>query len=232
MPDCIKIVSLSLARDWPGKANRGRPGHGTVTSWKFSCYPALEPLAFAHSKGILHRDLKPSNIMIGPFGEVLLMDWGLAKVAAASNGCPTPRTYLNSGASPATGVVGTPGYMSPEQALGQTADQRSDIFSLGAVMAFLLTNSVDQGGTPLSSASRPLAAICAKAMASDPALRYQSVDDLVSDISRYLEQAPVGAYRESFLDRAHRFMNRRGAAIALILVYLVMRGLFIFFAKR
>jgi serine/threonine protein kinase len=191
-------------------------------------------LAFAHSKGILHRDLKPSNIMIGPFGEVLLMDWGLAKVAAASHGCAdsTPRTLLNSGASPATGVVGTPGYMSPEQASGQTADQRSDIFSLGAVMAFLLTNSVDQGGGSRRSPSRPLAAICAKAMAPDPTSRYQSVDELVLDISRYLEHAPVGAYQESFLDRAHRLVNRHGAAIALILVYLVMRGLFIFFAKR
>jgi eukaryotic-like serine/threonine-protein kinase len=195
-----------------------------------------EPLAFAHSKGILHRDLKPSNIMIGPFGEVLLMDWGLAKVVATGNGCAsstpdTPRTYLNSGAAAATGVVGTPGFMSPEQALGQTADQRSDIFSLGSVMAFLLTNGVDHG-TPLSSSPRPLAAICAKAMAPDAACRYQSVDELVSDISRYLEQTPVGAYRESFLDRAHRLINRHQAAIVLILVYLVMRGLFIFFARH
>jgi serine/threonine protein kinase len=194
-----------------------------------------EPLAFAHSKGIVHRDLKPSNIMIGPFGEVLLMDWGLAKVVATGNGhaSSTKDTLrTNSAASPATGVVGTPGYMSPEQALGRTADQRSDIFSLGAVMAFLLTNGVDQGGTPLSSPPRPLAAICAKAMAPDPASRYQSVDELVSDISRYLEQTPVGAYRESFLDGAHRLINRHQAAIVLILIYLVMRSLFIFFARR
>ena len=99
-------------------------------------------------------------------------------------------------------------------------------------MAFLLTNGVDQGGTPLSSPPRPLAAICAKAMAPDPASRYQSVDGLVSDISRYLEQTPVGAYRESFLDRAHRLINRHQAAIVLILIYLVMRSLFIFFARR
>lgn len=196
-----------------------------------------EPLAFAHSKGILHRDLKPSNIMIGLFGEVLLMDWGLAKVVATGNGyaSPTPgapQAYLNSGASPATGVVGTPGYMSPEQVLGQTVDQRSDIFSLGSVMAFLLSSGVDQHGAPLSSPSRPLAAICAKAMAADPASRYQSVDELVSDISRYLEQTPVVAYRESFLDRADRLINRHQAAIVLILVYLLMRGLFIFFARR
>ncbi|MFY9610516.1 MAG: serine/threonine-protein kinase [Blastocatellia bacterium] len=121
-----------------------------------------EAVAFAHARGVIHRDLKPENIMVGPFGEVLVMDWGVAKVL--SDGVPddasaTDRGFevraiqdvdliatlpLAGGASGDTKggtVIGTPAYMAPEQAMGKTdlLDQRSDVFALGAILYFLFT---------------------------------------------------------------------------------------------
>lgn len=193
-----------------------------------------EPLAFAHSKGVLHRDLKPGNIMIGPFGEVLVMDWGLAKrIDAPSPVTLRARSSDAAGANPpATGVVGTPGFMAPEQERGEAASPRSDIFSLGAVMAFTLENFAPKAQKLFDSLPRPLRSICKKAMAEDPKLRYESVEALTSDISKYLEQMPVGAYRENIWERAARLTNRHATAIVLILAYLCMRGLLILFAKR
>jgi eukaryotic-like serine/threonine-protein kinase len=194
-----------------------------------------EPLAFAHSRGVLHRDLKPGNIMIGAFGEVLVMDWGLAKRVHGPSGpeftAPADPGRSNvGGTDPAgTGVVGTPGFMSPEQARGDAATVRSDIFSLGAVMAFTLANSASESRNSLP---RQVKAICEKAMAADPALRYDSAEALAADISKYLEQKPVSAYHENVLERAARVMNRHATAIVLVLAYLLMRGLFILFAKR
>jgi serine/threonine protein kinase len=194
-----------------------------------------EPLAFAHSRGVLHRDLKPGNIMIGPFGEVLLMDWGLAKrIQFPSPAAVTPLSVHSaereSANSAATGSVGTPGFMSPEQARAEAASPQSDIFSLGAVMGFILANSAAKNA--FHSLPRPLRSICEKAMAENPALRYASVEALASDISRYLEQMPVSAYRENILERSARLIKRNAAAIVLVLAYLLMRGLFILLAKR
>jgi len=194
-----------------------------------------EPLAFAHSRAVLHRDLKPQNVMIGPFGEVLVMDWGLAKHIDAPS--PVPLLPASSHAladanPPATGVVGTPGFMAPEQERGEAASPRSDIFSLGAVMAFTLESFAPKSERAFDSLPRPLRSICKKAMAADPTLRYESVEALASDISKYLEQMPVSAYRENMLERTARLTNRHATAIVLILVYLCMRGLLILFAKR
>jgi len=188
-----------------------------------------EPVAYAHSKGVLHRDLKPENIMIGPFGEVLVMDWGLAKRIGAPDAKQDEELNASVARSvPATGVVGTPGYMSPEQAQGASADERSDIFSLGAVMVFVLANSE----RPFGSLHRPLQAICTKAMAADPADRYQSVADLTADVDHFVEQLPITAYKENSYERLQRFAIRHGAAIVLICAYLLMRILFIIFNRR
>jgi serine/threonine protein kinase len=192
-----------------------------------------EPLAFAHSKGVLHRDLKPSNIMIGPFGEVLVMDWGLAKLSARDWPItPSSDGPERSSRSDTTGIVGTPGYMSPEQARGGPVDGRTDIFSLGAVTAFVLTNTVPGETGSFESLPRQLKAICRKAAAPDVSTRYSSVGDFTSDISRYMEQRAVTAYRESILDHCARIIARHGTAIGLIVVYLVMRVLFILLARH
>jgi eukaryotic-like serine/threonine-protein kinase len=209
-------------------------GLGSVSEGLRLILRIAEPLAFAHSKGVLHRDLKPGNIMIGPFGEVLVMDWGLAKRidarAPVVSIWSVPRSDAASADPPATGVVGTPGFMSPEQARGEAASPQSDIYSLGAVMAFTLANGASKKS--FESLPPPLRSICEKAMATNPAMRYESVEALASDISRYLEQAPVSAYRENIWERAARLMNRHATAIVLVLVYLFMRGLLILFAKR
>ena len=203
-----------------------------------------EPLAFAHSKGILHRDLKPENVMIGPFGEVLVMDWGVAKVKDAVR--PEAGTEVQGYSSSSLSIdlsetahgriLGTPGYMSPEQARGENGsiDERTDIYSLGAILAFMLAGGgpeeLDRSG-PSQPVPRSLRAICAKAMAPDPATRYASVQELSSDVAKYLEGLPVTAYREGIFERARRVFARHRVAIVLVAAYLLMRLLFILFSR-
>ena len=175
-----------------------------------------EAVSFAHSHGVLHRDLKPQNIMVGPFGEVLVMDWGISKVmgerdSKGGRACGKDETGHGT-------VLGTPGYMAPEQARGEAADERSDIYSLGAVLQFM--NSGDER-------SKVVSAICAKAMADDRAQRYCSVRDLGQDVAHFLDALPVSAYPESWLTRTWRWADKNRAWLLLILAYLVMRTLFI-----
>lgn len=198
-----------------------------------------EPLDFAHAHGFVHRDLKPENIMIGAFAEILIMDWGLAKAGPAD--LQNPPSQIDSGPTVNRsrdtrpgGVLGTPGYMSPEQAHGQTRiDYRTDIYSLGAILCFLLNESA--GSNPLATSAtvpRALRAISAKALDPDPNARYQSAGDLAADVVRYLNGAPVTAYPESLLERASRVFARHQTAVVLVAAYLLMRVLFILFARR
>jgi len=202
---------------------------------------------------VLHRDLKPANVMVGPFGEVLVMDWGLAKIlgnAKQSSAQPTDadRTVFQTTPNISAGdnatettkvtghgtVMGTPGYMSPEQARGDvdSLDARSDIFSLGALLRFLLTSKPSDGAHASSRLDRPLESICSKATAPAPADRYGSVQELALDVSRYLDGLAVVAHRESFLDKSFRFYRRYRFFILLILAYLLMRMLLLVFLKR
>jgi serine/threonine-protein kinase len=204
-----------------------------------------EPLAFAHSRGIIHRDLKPANIMIGPFGEVLVMDWGLAKLSADSrdadvNGIAGAESRKQAGLSdlPPTAhgaILGTPGYMSPEQQRGETGslDRRTDVYGLGAVMDFILRSSHSSSDSNGRKAAlpKPLAAICDRAMAADIDSRYGSVEEMSEDIGRYLDGLPVCAYRENVMERAARLFSRHQVAIVLLLAYLLMRLLFIAFSR-
>ena len=210
-----------------------------------------EAVAFAHARGVLHRDLKPANIMVGPFGEVLVMDWGLAKILlsearSADRGADPEATILEKPKQPGdaddstkssviTGhgtVMGTPGYMSPEQARGEVEvlDARSDIFSLGALLRFILTQKTPGGFTP--RLDRSLAAICAKATAEQRESRYSAVQDLGQDVSRYLDGLAVGAHRESIFEKAARFYRRYRFFILLILAYLAMRVILLLVLKR
>jgi len=209
-----------------------------------------EPVAFAHAKGFVHRDLKPDNVMVGSFGEVMVMDWGIAKIAGRLN--PDESSAVQTGDGT---IVGTRGFMAPEQARGAVdeIDQRADVFSLGAILFLLLSNDVHDGSDPLphlrhrrlpteaaSEASawrrlgvaRPLAAICAKALAMDPGARYQTVADLAVDVARYRAGHAVGAYRETAFERLARFGRTYRPAILLILAYIVMRALVAFLAGR
>ena len=199
-----------------------------------------EAVSFAHAHNVLHRDLKPQNIMVGPFGEVLVMDWGLAKLLDAESSTVREdiapknsgqRAVLPGGgpseAETAHGVVlGTPGYMAPEQARGEVeaVGPSADIYSLGAVLKFLIE------GTP--GDSKALAAIAGKATAEDVKQRYRSVEELSNDIAQYLDGLPVSAYPEGAMARLWRWMVKNSAWLLLILAYLLMRALFILWRTR
>jgi serine/threonine protein kinase len=213
-----------------------------------------DAVGFAHARGVLHRDLKPANIMVGPFGEVLVMDWGLAKILReeVSNRAleadpdatvlevPTqvtaPRDTTEISAVTGHGtVMGTLGYMSPEQARGDVehVDARSDIFSLGALLRFLLTGKPEESSTPSGTrVEKSLAAICAKATATPPAGRYPNVQELALDVSRYLDGLAVEAHREGIFEKLGRFYRRYRFFILLIAAYLVMRVLILLFMHR
>jgi serine/threonine protein kinase len=211
-----------------------------------------DAVAFAHARGVLHRDLKPANIMVGAFGEVLVMDWGLAKILkptqADTSGEDPDATILrapdghresddSTKATQVTGqgtVLGTPGYMSPEQATGDIAhlDERCDIYSLGALLRFLSASAPHSNSRFDSPGDKSLEAICSKATAHDPAARYSSVSEFSADISRYLDGLPISARKESFVEKLARFYRRHHIAILLIAAYLAMRVLILIFSHR
>ncbi|MBL8812682.1 MAG: serine/threonine protein kinase, partial [Planctomycetaceae bacterium] len=168
-------------------------------------------VAYAHEQGVIHRDIKPANIISGPFGEVLLLDWGLAKVAGESTedllSNPQGRPDFDTLETRDGEVLGTPAFASPEQLLAR-ADEittLSDVYSLGATLFVLLTGSVSSGSSAFHehlnrlkhgdrfsvhqqnpSIPAALEAICRQAMAIDPAQRYGSALQLADDLNCYL----------------------------------------------
>jgi eukaryotic-like serine/threonine-protein kinase len=198
-----------------------------------------DAVAFAHARKILHRDLKPENIMVGSFGEVLVMDWGIAKslrggggldAATQANEASLAHDTSDSAITAHGAILGTPGYMAPEQARGEVGslDERSDVYSLGAILQYLLKPNLDSSAT----APRPLAAIARKAMAPNPVDRYTSAGELGLDVSRYLDGLPVSAYPENIWRRAARWASRYRVAIVLVLTYLVVRALLLLWFRR
>jgi serine/threonine protein kinase len=214
-----------------------------------------EAVSFAHAHGVLHRDLKPENIMVGPFGEVLVMDWGVAKLTRETGeGDINGTTWQRNSDSVETvhgTVVGTRAYMAPEQARGESVDERADVYALGAILHSLLTGHPptdigqsqreSQARTRLMSKSaavagsrrlelisgqqapRRLNAICSKALAQEPDGRYASAQELAADVARYLDGLPVRAYRENVVERAGRWLDKNRFVTILIVAYLVMR---------
>jgi serine/threonine protein kinase len=186
-----------------------------------------DTVAFAHARGVIHRDLKPENIMVGEFGEVLVLDWGVAKVLHGSDPANAAADAEPGRSGPATGhgtVLGTPGYMAPEQARGDGAiDERADVFGLGAILQFMLTGLPPGSQDGSAGLPRALRAIWAKAQAPDPGERYPDVGALGRDVSRYRAGAAVEAHAEGPGERLARFARAYRVPIVLVLSYLAMR---------
>jgi serine/threonine protein kinase len=187
-----------------------------------------EPIAFAHARGVIHRDLKPDNVMVGAFGEVMVMDWGTAKTVDRRESAVDSR---GDDAEIAHGtIVGTRGFMAPEQSSGaEDIDARADVYGLGAILFLLLTDTMPPASGDAAAAlrrysvPRPLTAICARALAVSPASRYQTVAALGDDVARYRAGRAVEAYRETAVEKVARFARTYRTAILLVLAYIVMR---------
>ncbi|MBI3466206.1 MAG: serine/threonine protein kinase [Planctomycetes bacterium] len=200
-------------------------------------------IAYAHSRGIVHRDIKPANIMLGKYGETLVVDWGLARPFQRSEAerATGEETLMPPLSPPASGgmaapvdqtqpgqAMGTPAYMSPEQANGQwnQLGPASDIYSLGATLYELVSGQppfqgdqvdvlarVRRGEFPppqqlIRNVPAGLDAVCSKAMSLRPEARYRSATELAAEVDRWLADEPVGVYREPFSARAGRWMRR------------------------
>jgi tetratricopeptide (TPR) repeat protein len=210
-----------------------------------------QTVAYAHSRGVIHRDLKPANVMLGQFGETLVVDWGLAKVVgrpeevrAAGHG-ETLVPSAESGASETAmgSAIGTPAYMSPEQAAGRwdVVAQPADVYSLGAVLYTVLTGKpplekgnwpemqqrIQRGDFPRPREVKPdvpraLESVCLKAMALDVPARYPSAEALAADVEHWMAGEPVVAYREPLAARARRWMRNHRTLVSGAVVFLLV----------
>jgi hypothetical protein len=207
-------------------------------------------VAYAHSRGVIHRDLKPANVMLGKYGETLVVDWGLAKPVERTEADrllgeetlePTPgsgedATHLGL-------AMGTPAFMSPEQVAGRwdAVGPASDIFSLGAILYALLTGRAPYPGgkeEAMARASaadyplprrvnpatpRALEAVCLKALAPNPADRYATALELAAEVERWLVDERVRAYREPWKETLGR-LGRRHRAVTTGAAILLVAG--------
>ena len=202
---------------------------------------ACDAVAFAHARGVIHRDIKPTNILVGPFGETLVIDWGLARELATADGASSALPPSDPKLTRAGTVAGTPGFMSPEQARGETVDARADVFALGATLFFVLAGQLPYGGSSatemvdLAGAGREpdwrklprdappeLRAITKKAMAMTTGARYPDAGALAADLRRFITGNLVGAYDYGLGARLARFVRRHRAAVAVAAISAVI----------
>jgi hypothetical protein len=224
----------------------------------------LDAVGHAHRRGIIHRDLKPANVLVGELGETVVIDWGLAKVLGegdVTGGGPLPAladaladavpprtpSARQTGDPPRTGdpggtavgiVVGTPGFMPPEQAVGEDVDARSDVYALGATLYHLLAGAPPYAGTSASAildrtvAEPPpriavagcppdLVTIVDKAMAPTPADRYRDAAAMGEDVRRFLSGQLVAAHHYSRRERLVRYVRRNRALLAVVALAIV-----------
>jgi serine/threonine protein kinase len=238
-----------------GKTEDGSPGNSQTADSRRIAFRQLlqrftavcQAIAYAHTRNVIHRDIKPANVMVGTFGETLVVDWGLAKALddpqtpEESQTGPTG-AHLNPNGTGSSDqmttmgtVVGTPAFMSPEQAAGRIdiIGPASDVYSLGATLYYILTGKspftgndptltisrVQEGTFPpprevAGDVSKPLEAICLKAMATRPEDRYPTAQALAADVDRWLSDEPVSCHRDPLAARLARWARRHPARVA------------------
>jgi serine/threonine-protein kinase len=241
------------AAERPGRdpGERALALHGLLRRFVDVC----QAIAYAHSRGVIHRDLKPGNVMLGQFGETLVVDWGLAKPLGATNvpetlplsleGPVRPSSHGESAPTFAGTAVGTPQYMSPEQAAGRVDElgPPTDIYSLGATLYSLLVGKppldgvdvseililVQQGKVPPAREANPavppaLSAICQTAMALLPENRYPTAKAVAEDVERWLADEPTTAWPEPWHVRARRWIGRHRTGVTTAAAAVVVAG--------
>jgi WD40 repeat protein len=224
----------------------------TTLPERLSLLPAViavcDALAYAHKERVIHRDLKPANVLVGDFGETVVIDWGLAKDLASSEPAQDAQDSLapyresaNGGETVVGSVLGTPAYMPPEQARGETVDERADVYALGALLYHVLSGRPPVEGATLEDViqsvitkrvepvrvrdarvPRELDTIISKAMEPEPAARYPTAMELAEDLRRFQTGQLVGAHRYTTWQLVTRWVARRKTPLAVAAIALVV----------
>ena len=200
-----------------------------------------EAIAYAHSEGVIHRDLKPHNVLVGSFGETIVIDWGLAKDLRSTDVDsidPRPQVIGSDDQTVAGAVMGTPAFMPPEQARGESADERSDIYAIGAILYSVLSGSPPISGeraledasagaiTPLRerepSVPPELASIVERAMAFSKLDRYGSAKELADELKRYSTGQLVSSHTYSMATLVRRWIKRHRTVLSVVTVATVL----------
>jgi formylglycine-generating enzyme required for sulfatase activity len=185
-----------------------------------SFHRVCQTVAYAHSMGVIHRDIKPLNLMIGEFGEVLVMDWGLARdmtapeLSGAALDVPEQPSLTQDG-----DVLGTPGYMAPEQLRGEPLDPSADVYALGVTLRYLLTGRHREVGPLPDRVSQTLRDLCARAMAPESAQRFAHAGELAEVLRKWLDfeerrrRASAALEESDALDAPIAALRQRGLAL-------------------
>ena len=241
----------------------GRPfdqsiAEATTLAQRLALLPTVlaiaDALAYAHGHHIIHRDLKPTNVLVGKYGETIVIDWGLAKDLARDDADALdagPHRAAGTDQTVAGALLGTPAYMAPEQAAGESVDERADVYALGAILYHVVSGRAPHEGNTLEEmvtrvtrgevrplterepdVPRDLAAIVTKAMALEPSERYANAQGLADDLRRFLTGQLVASHTYATRELLRRWVKRHRGAVTVGLAALLVVAVVATFAIR